>query len=222
MRTVDTAARDARACELRARGCSLQRIADELGYSDRSAARKAVERALDGTVAEDADVLRRLELARLDRLHCEALAVLETEHVIVSQGRIVRDDQGKAIPDDAPVLAAIDRLLKVSDRRAKLLGLDAPARIRATVITEDMIDAELERLTRVLAELEGREPAAGEDGVVIGARPQAAAWAVRALVDRTDEPRQREYFAAVAERWETGRELPETDWHNDGGDDVGS
>jgi hypothetical protein len=33
-----------------------------------------------------------------------------------------------ALEDDAPVLAAVDRLLRIQERRAKLLGLDAPVR----------------------------------------------------------------------------------------------
>ena len=45
-------------------------------------------------------------------------------------------------------LDVTDRLLKVMDHRAKLLGLHAPTRAKVTVVTEDVIDqaiAELER-----------------------------------------------------------------------------
>lgn len=41
---------------------------------------------------------------------------------------------------------AVETLLKIMDRRAKLLGLDAPARARIEVVTEDLIDAEIRRL----------------------------------------------------------------------------
>ncbi len=50
--------------------------------------------------------------------------------------------------DRAPVLAAIDRLLKIEERRAKLLGLDAP--VRAELITIDAIEAEVARLAAEL------------------------------------------------------------------------
>lgn len=47
-----------------------------------------------------------------------------------------------------------------AERRAKLLGLDAPQQARVSVITEDMVDAEIARLT---AEIEQQERAlAGE------------------------------------------------------------
>ncbi|GAA2395473.1 hypothetical protein GCM10010404_61300 [Nonomuraea africana] len=61
----------------------------------------------------------------------------------VSQGRVVRlgqpfidddgnaavdDGRGEPLEDDAPVLAAIDRMLKIQERRAKLLGLDIPVK----------------------------------------------------------------------------------------------
>ncbi|MGH3408116.1 MAG: sigma factor-like helix-turn-helix DNA-binding protein [Streptosporangiaceae bacterium] len=38
-----------------------------------------------------------------------------------------------------------------SDRKARLLGLDAPARSRVEVITEDVIDAEIRRLETEIA-----------------------------------------------------------------------
>ena len=46
---------------------------------------------------------------------------------------------------------AIDRLIKIMDRRARLLGLDAPTRTRVEVITEDVIDAAIRDLEAKLA-----------------------------------------------------------------------
>jgi hypothetical protein len=147
-RDPETAKRDAEAARLRGRGLTYQRIADELGVSKQTAY-DAVQRALEDTLAEPAAEARTLELERLDAMHAAVLAVLETQHVTVSQGRIVRrrvlDDNGdpivvardrddkpifreEEILDDAPVLQAVDRLLRIAERRAKLLGLDAPTR----------------------------------------------------------------------------------------------
>ena len=53
--------------------------------------------------------------------------------------------------DDGPVLQAVDRLLKIADRRAKLLGLDAPKRVEVSDGTPDLdaavreLEAELTR-----------------------------------------------------------------------------
>ncbi|GAA3470402.1 hypothetical protein [Nonomuraea roseola] len=142
-RDPDTAARDAEACRLRTQNLSYQDIADQLGYASKSSAYDAVQRALKATVQEPAEELRQLELMQLDELARKAREVLERRHVTVSQGRVVRlgqpfiDDDGNAavddgrgdpIEDDAPVLAAIDRMLKIQERRAKLLGLDIPVK----------------------------------------------------------------------------------------------
>ena len=69
-----------------------------------------------------------MELERLDRLYEAAVGVLERHHVTVSQGRVVQLD-GEPLPDDGPVLQAIDRLLKLQERRARLLGLDAAQKL---------------------------------------------------------------------------------------------
>lgn len=147
-RTVDTAERDAEAARLRARGHGYQEIAEQLGYQNDSGAYKAVQRALVHTMAEPAEEVRALQLEQLDRLTAAALAVLERNHVTVSHGRIIRDDEDKPLLDDGPVLTAIDRLLKIQERRAKLLGLDAPA--RHEVVTLDALDTEIEQLTAEL------------------------------------------------------------------------
>jgi hypothetical protein len=74
--------------------------------------------------------LRRRELDRLAEQETIVRGVQERVHVKTNGGEIVRDPEtGEAIVDDAPVLAANDRLVKIGERRAKLLGIDAPERI---------------------------------------------------------------------------------------------
>jgi hypothetical protein len=154
VRTTDTAQRDAEAARLRSDGLSYQQIADKLGYSHRENARRAVSRALLAIVAEPAEDLRALELARLDQMWIDVLEVLRREHVTVSHGRVIYSEEtGQPIIDDGPVLSAIDRLLRIQDRRAKLLGLDAPS--KHEVVTIDAIDAEI-------AKLEAEQAALGE------------------------------------------------------------
>lgn len=133
-RTPATAEREAAAMRLRARGASYAAIADQLGYCDRSAARKAVQRGLNATVAEPAAELRDLELARLDDLHATAWKVMRAPHVLVSGGQVV-EREGEPLRDDMPVLRAIDTILRIMVRRARLLGLDiaAPAEVGGTL-----------------------------------------------------------------------------------------
>lgn len=147
-RTADSAERDAEACRLRSRGQTYQQISDALGYGHRGHAYDAVQRALAVIPQEAADGLRHLQLDQLDYLTTQALGVLERRHLtIAASGKVVTVD-GEQVIDDAPVLAAIDRLLKIQERRAKLVGLDAPQ--RREVLTLDAIDAEIAELTAQL------------------------------------------------------------------------
>jgi hypothetical protein len=153
-KSIETAKRDAESARLRAEGKTYDQIAEALGFSDRSLARRSVERALAAAVREPADELRQLELIRLDALWVEAVKVMTTEHITVNNGRVIEVD-GIPLKDDAPTLQAIDRLLKIMERRAKLVGLDSAAKVE--VLSVDALDREIARLT---AELGGTE--AGE------------------------------------------------------------
>jgi hypothetical protein len=152
-RTVDGVARDAKAARLRARGKTYEQIATELGYSDRSEAWRGVKRVLDGIVTEARDEAVKIELDRLDHMWREVITVLETRHFVISDGRIVFRGE-EALLDDAPVLHAVDRLLKIADRRAKLLGLDQPRRVEVSDATPDL-DAAVRDLAAELAAAAG-------------------------------------------------------------------
>lgn len=100
-----------RAVEMRTQGHTYQQIADACGVS-MSAAYKAVCTYLEQTRAiarEAAEEVRRIELDRLDRM----LAAVAP----------------KAEDGD---LQAVQTAIKLQERRAKLLGLDAPAETRTT------------------------------------------------------------------------------------------
>lgn len=159
IRTAASAKRDAEALRLRSVGHTFAEIARRVGYSHRDLARRAVDRALIATVPrEAADHARLLELHRLDQLFLRAWQVAERDHPLVQAGRVVQDQEGGPLVDDLPVLAALDRLLRVIDRRCKLLGLDAPT--RHEVMSLDAIDAEIARLTDEIAQI---TPAETED-----------------------------------------------------------
>lgn len=127
---VATAERDHQAAEMRSRGLSYRAIAHHHRVSV-STAHGAVQRALAAIRGEGAAEVRDLELDRLDELWRITMAVLEREHVTVSNGRVVHLGE-KPLRDDGPVLAAVDRLLRIQERRAKLLGLDAEKKINVS------------------------------------------------------------------------------------------
>lgn len=156
-RTIADRDRDARAVELRRRNLNYKQIAAEMGYASQSSAYEAVQRGLNDTQAETNDEVRRMELERLDDLARSALRVLATKHYAIAPGgKLARHpDTGDPLVDDGPTLQAIDRLLKIQERRAKLLGLDQP--VKHEVRQVDAIDAEIESL---LAELGARSQTA--------------------------------------------------------------
>ncbi len=157
VKSVDTAERDADACRLRTTGASYADIAKALGFADAAGALRAVQRGMQSIVAEPARELRAIELARLDLALRHAWEVMTRVHITVSQGRVVLDPAtGEPLRDYGPVLAAIDRVIRIGERRAKLLGLDAPTRIEA--ITVDQIEAEINRLALELG-MSGSKPA---------------------------------------------------------------
>jgi hypothetical protein len=127
-KTEQDAMNDAKAMRLRSLGWSYQKIADNLGVS-KTAAYKRVQRALAAIPFEAVEEYRRIEVSRLDQ-------VLEVA-------------MEKALnPDNKAAMFAIDRVLTIMDRRAKLLGLDAPT--KNISITMDALDMEIARLSAEL------------------------------------------------------------------------
>ena len=157
--TLEVRERQDRALHLRRQGLDYPAIARQVGYKTGQSARNAVLAALDRQPAEDAPVVRHIELERLDWLWQKAARQVDLDHVMVSQGQVVQ-----GVVDEAGKLAAIDRCLKIMDRRARYLGLDAPTRSRVEVVTEDVVDAEIRRLEAELAAggSPGRETGAAE------------------------------------------------------------
>ena len=168
-RSLEVARRDARCAELRAQGWSHARIGAEVGLVE-SSVRAAIGRVMRETVQEAGDELRTLELGRLDGLWATALGVMNTDHVMVSNGRVIRTDDGKPMLDDGPKLQAIDRLLRIQERRAKLMGLDAA--VKADLRVSNGVDRNIEQFAEefgIMAEL----AAAAEAGAAEGGEAEA-------------------------------------------------
>jgi gamma-glutamyl:cysteine ligase YbdK (ATP-grasp superfamily) len=124
-------------------GKGYQAIADDIGYSSPGNAYRAVQSALKATIQEPADEVRRVELERLDKL--------------------LENQWNWAVNHNQP--QAVDRVLRIMERRAKYLGLDAPQKYQrvfeeevlrislATGEPEEKIWAEIEEaVSRVGAE----------------------------------------------------------------------
>ncbi len=92
----------AKALELRKEGHSFTAIAKTVGYNSASAAHYAVKSALDRITREPAEELISLELERLDEL-------FKIQYLNAQAGDT----------------AALNGCLKILERRARMLGLDA-------------------------------------------------------------------------------------------------
>lgn len=137
IRTPEGRQRDTLALEMRSAGRTWQTIADTLGYTSPGNAQRGVHNALAETQAPKVNEARAEMVAQIDHLYTKAMEVLEARHLKVNNGEVVSvpDEDGNYHPleDDAPVLRAIDTINQLMQRKARLLGLDAPAKIQAEV-----------------------------------------------------------------------------------------
>ena len=115
-RTPETAQRDAEIARLRGAGMSYQQIGDRLGVSKQTA-HEGFKRALRDIVREPTQEVVKLELGRLDVLWRTAITIMASKHILRQNGRIVRGDDGQPLEDPGPRLAAIDRALRIMERR---------------------------------------------------------------------------------------------------------
>lgn len=124
-RTLHARQRENLALSMRRAGATYQRIADALGYGNPSNAHRAVFRALDRIPAENVRQLRDIECVRLDAL---------------------QEAHWGAATGGSSVSARI--VLQVMERRARLLGLEAPVHTEST----EHIDAEIATLAAQLSD----------------------------------------------------------------------
>ena len=117
--------------ELRRAGLTFQRISEEVGFADASGAYIAYKRAMKRTLQQPADELREAELDRVDRLQ---LALWP-----------------KAMKGDN---TSINTIIRLMERRARLIGLDTPIKVQneVTVIDGGDLDERVRQFAYLIAE----------------------------------------------------------------------
>lgn len=165
---------NAEATRLKAVGVPIEEIAERFGWTDADGnpdtarVSGAIRTNLAGMYRFVNDETRMVELRSLDELEYRLWRLLEERHVVISQGRVVRDEHGEAVADRRFELETHDRIMKIKERRAKMLGLDAP--LKTVTVTLDGIEAEILRLEQELALAELSE--APQSAPVLPAAPR--------------------------------------------------
>jgi hypothetical protein len=126
----DAIVRSNRALELRMAGATWQQVADTLAYRSVKTAQTAVRTALEREQRRVGDV----------REEYRTMQLLRTE-------RSMRAIWPQVISGD---LFAVDRMIKIMERQAKLLGLDAPTQVSITDDTKQALLTTLSDLEKFL------------------------------------------------------------------------
>jgi hypothetical protein len=165
-RSAESMERDAKAGSLFRRGLTYRQIASEMGWSSPASALEAVRSAARDAARDDlggVDALQ-LMLGRLNDYRRVAWRVASSKHFLTNQAGVVQHPVTREpLLDEAPVLAALDRLLRCDVEENKLRGTYAPTKTRVEVITEDMVDSEIARLLTEVAANDGPSGRVNED-----------------------------------------------------------
>lgn len=150
---LEIAERRLQAIDLRRSGFTWKQIAERLELGNPGVVAREIMFALQEAnreVQEQLDGYRYLELEKLDALERLMWATIRKKHLLAQHGRIIFDPEtGEPMTDDGPLFNATDRLLKIAERRAKLMGWDAPAKVE--VRATDELDNEIAGLLAQLA-----------------------------------------------------------------------
>lgn len=130
VRAKEINARRQRVMQLKDQGLTFREIAKELGVS-LGLVHKDFEASLTRVLEPDVAAYRAEHTARLKKMREVVEDVIARRHLLVAaSGRVAVDEDGEPIEDDAIVLAATDRLVKIDEAERKLLGLDAKPELR--------------------------------------------------------------------------------------------
>jgi len=132
----ETLEKERKVLEYRRGGLTFDLIAERLGYASASGAHKAYLSACNRIVYEDVVEVRKSEMDRLD----------------IAQAAIWGDLTDTINVDANTRARLVLALIKIMERRARLLGLDMPtkAQVEVSIYDRDTIDDEVKRLVALL------------------------------------------------------------------------
>lgn len=125
--------KEQKAIALRLQGKTFEQIAEEVGYADRASAYMRTMNAIRREVVEDVAEIRDLEIARIDAMVDSLWPVAMGDPDLIRQfldtAKLMpmRDDSAAEVVYVISPLAklqAIDKMIKLMERRSRFLGLD--------------------------------------------------------------------------------------------------
>ncbi|WP_435279165.1 hypothetical protein [Streptomyces sp. 1222.5] len=149
IRTLDKATRDAECARLYSQGgWTFKALAAHLGYHDHSCAIRGYQRAVREAVQDAGKEALALHLDRMEYLWAKAVEIAEADHVVVSHGKVITDDEGTPLRDHAPVLAAVNAARQCLESVQSLTGMKQPAKVQLSGgVTYQVVGVDAEDLT---------------------------------------------------------------------------
>lgn len=124
-----TADRDYDIWERYVSGQTQEQIAEHHGLGQQAISR-IISRMRDDIPIEERRARQRRQLADLDHLRDEALRLVESAPIpAYSNGRPILMPDGDTAEDHTSRVRAMDMVVKLQEREAKALGLDAPTKV---------------------------------------------------------------------------------------------
>lgn len=169
-RTVEQMDRDAKALALYCDGKSYPQIAEACGWKNRASAFEAVKRAAAdrAKMALDGEDTYQALIAQIHADIARCTDIINRDHVsVTASGKVatMRDpDTGLDVPvlDDGPKLRAITELRHLRDQLIMLKDLKPAAKTRVEVVTDDVVQREIDQLTKELAKAAKNDPVPSE------------------------------------------------------------
>lgn len=166
--------RDAEIIQMRMRGFTYKKIAEELHIAPPNAS-TVVKRYLRQVITEPSKQLLEKELLEIQELYNVAMEAVRTFTPVVVNGNVVQvpvlDAQGNAVlgidnrpviaplRDYSPVLSGINTCVRLLDKKHRLLGLDEPQRL---VGSSEPVEAITFRIVDSAAQIKELKDSVGE------------------------------------------------------------
>jgi|SRR5581483_1204617 len=162
-RTLEQVGRDAEALALHCQGKTYRQIATALGWKNQASAFQAVKRAIADRQRDKLEQVDHftLAIARIEAGLRTCQEIIDTPHFLAAPGGKIATvwdaelERDVPVLDDGPKQRAITEMRHLNDQLILLMDLKPPSKQRIEVVTEDVVNREIEKLTKEIADAGG-------------------------------------------------------------------